>query len=111
MTPADQQAIKQHIQATLAELTETIAGLQEMVKPIAPDSAIGRLTRMDAINTRGANERALQQAQLHEQQLQQALTRIDQDPNYGLCQECDEPIAPARLKLVPEALHCIECAT
>lgn len=97
------------IQQQLTELAETISGLQDMIQPIAPDNAIGRLTRMDAINTRGANERALQQARQHEQQLTHALQRVDKDPDFGYCEECGELIPIGRLQLVPEAQRCIAC--
>ncbi len=32
------------------------------------------------------------------------------DGNYGVCQVCDRPIAPARLEARPEARTCIDCA-
>jgi DnaK suppressor protein len=28
---------------------------------------------------------------------------------YGICVECDEPIAPKRLQTIPWASHCIRC--
>ncbi|MBI4609771.1 MAG: TraR/DksA family transcriptional regulator [Candidatus Rokubacteria bacterium] len=28
---------------------------------------------------------------------------------YGRCEECDEPIAPARLKAMPEVTTCVRC--
>jgi DnaK suppressor protein len=28
---------------------------------------------------------------------------------YGVCQECDEAIAPARLKAMPEVMTCVRC--
>jgi RNA polymerase-binding transcription factor DksA len=31
------------------------------------------------------------------------------DGTYGICRECGQPIAPARLKAVPEAVLCIDC--
>ena len=37
-----------------------------------------------------------------------ALERLN-DGAYGLCDECGEPIAPARLKAVPEVTTCIRC--
>ncbi len=40
--------------------------------------------------------------------LADALERLD-DGAYGLCDECGEPIAPARLKAVPEVTTCIRC--
>ena len=39
-----------------------------------------------------------------------ALARIDDDPDsFGLCTECDEPIAPKRLELMPYVELCVEC--
>jgi len=32
------------------------------------------------------------------------------DGNYGVCEGCDRPIAPARLEARPEARTCIACA-
>src|SRR5215475_6120415 len=37
-----------------------------------------------------------------------ALERLD-DGEYGICVECEEPIAPARLKAMPEVLTCVRC--
>jgi DnaK suppressor protein len=41
-------------------------------------------------------------------QLAEALERLRRG-EYGLCQECGEPIAPARLRAVPEATACVLC--
>ena len=39
-----------------------------------------------------------------------ALTRLAQEPDLaGLCEECEEPIPPARLDAVPWATLCAEC--
>lgn len=40
--------------------------------------------------------------------LAEALKRLD-DGEYGLCQECGEPIAPARLRAMPEVTTCVRC--
>lgn len=37
-----------------------------------------------------------------------ALSRIETG-EFGLCLECDEPIAPARLRAVPWASYCVAC--
>jgi RNA polymerase-binding transcription factor DksA len=29
---------------------------------------------------------------------------------YGICRRCEEPVAQARLRARPEALHCVACA-
>ena len=39
-----------------------------------------------------------------------ALARVDDDPEmYGLCIECEEPIATKRLDLMPYVELCVEC--
>ncbi len=39
-----------------------------------------------------------------------ALARLDDDPEmFGLCSECEEPIAPKRLELMPYVELCVEC--
>ena len=40
--------------------------------------------------------------------LSEALERL-RDGVYGVCQECDEAIAPARLKAMPEVKTCVRC--
>jgi len=41
-------------------------------------------------------------------QIDDALKRLD-DGSFGLCQQCNQPIAMSRLKAVPYASHCINC--
>ena len=37
------------------------------------------------------------------------LGRLSSDGCFGLCEECGEPIPPARLMIVPEATLCVPC--
>jgi DnaK suppressor protein len=39
-----------------------------------------------------------------------ALSKMD-DGNYGACERCGQPIAPARLEAMPAARLCIDCAS
>ena len=41
-------------------------------------------------------------------QLRSAIQRVD-DGSYGLCLQCEEEIAPNRLKAIPWAEFCIRC--
>ncbi|MFN2349303.1 MAG: TraR/DksA family transcriptional regulator [Thioalkalivibrio sp.] len=43
-------------------------------------------------------------------QVRDALKRMDEGA-YGQCRSCGEAIAPARLKAMPQARLCAECAT
>jgi len=40
--------------------------------------------------------------------LAEALERL-REGEYGTCQECGEPIAPARLRAMPEVVNCVRC--
>jgi DnaK suppressor protein len=40
--------------------------------------------------------------------LRQALERL-RGGEYGRCEECNEPIAPARLRAMPEVTTCVRC--
>lgn len=42
------------------------------------------------------------------QAIEAALKRMD-DGTYGVCVDCGEPIAPARLNARPEAATCVDC--
>jgi RNA polymerase-binding transcription factor DksA len=41
--------------------------------------------------------------------VEHALGKFDSD-SYGVCEDCGQPIAPARLEARPEARLCINCA-
>jgi DnaK suppressor protein len=43
------------------------------------------------------------------EQVNEALDRMELG-TFGHCVECDEPIAKARLEVIPYARHCIQCA-
>jgi len=42
------------------------------------------------------------------QAIEEALWRMEQG-NYGICRDCGEPIAPARLNAIPWTRVCITC--
>jgi DnaK suppressor protein len=42
--------------------------------------------------------------------IDRALRKLDVEPDeYGICEACEEPIAPRRLALMPYALRCAGC--
>ncbi len=44
------------------------------------------------------------------QRIDRALRKLEDAPeDFGLCEECDEEIAPKRLALVPHATLCVPC--
>ncbi|WP_029895821.1 TraR/DksA family transcriptional regulator [Desulfohalovibrio reitneri] len=99
-------AIAEQIEKTRAEL----ADMEERAQPVSLDEPIGRLSRMDSITNQGVMHQAVQQARTKLQKLQNALERVESDPEFGLCEECGEPINPRRLAAMPESELCINCA-
>ncbi|SFD55173.1 transcriptional regulator, TraR/DksA family [Thiohalospira halophila DSM 15071] len=69
----------------------------------------GRLSRMDALQGQAMAKASAERAQQRLRLIDAALVRIEEG-EYGLCRECDEPIAPARLAADPAAALCIDCA-
>jgi DnaK suppressor protein len=101
--------IKKRIIAELEETATQVTTLHELSRPIAPDNAVGRLSRMEAIGTKGINQAALAHAKRKLARLQHALTQVDDD-DFGVCRECGEAIALGRILLMPEATMCVRCA-
>jgi len=109
METGDRDKLKTLIASELESIGRHINDLEERCQPVSPDNAIGRLSRMEAIGERGVQQTALAAAQQRFQELKLALTRIENDENYGYCQRCDEPIPLARLMLMPESSYCVKC--
>ena len=110
----DEQKIKEiraKIEEEIVSIQQNISNLEELTKPIAPDNAIGRLSRMDAINNRSINQSNLTNSRQRLNLLKRALTRIDSDPDFGICLECGSPIPLGRIMIVPEANICVPCAS
>lgn len=109
MKTKDKAALKAHLEEAMEELARHLPRLKEETRPIAPDDALGRLTRLDAMQSLEINQNTYRQAQSQLAGFKYALSRIDQ-PDFGLCEECDIPIPLGRLKAVPGASHCVNCA-
>lgn len=108
MNTSQKEAIKQRIYSELVETKEQIERLKKLVKPISPDVAVGRLSRMEAISTKSVNEAALATATQKIAGLQTALANLD-EPEFGICFECGEDIPIGRILLLPESKMCVSC--
>ncbi len=105
----DKEALKQRIVSEIDKTRKAIEGYESMSEPIAPDAAIGRVSRMDAINNKSVVEAALREATLKLGSLNQQLAKVD-DPDFGQCLRCKQPIPIGRLLIRPESVYCVHCA-
>jgi len=110
MNSKDLKSIQQKIEAEIIATQNAVLNYKELTKPIAPENAIGRISRMDAINNKSVNESALRKAELKLKNLQIALTNIN-DPDFGICGRCKNQIPIGRILLMPQSRFCVNCAS
>ncbi len=101
--------IKQKILDEISKTEKLIIEYREMTKPIAPDCAIGRVSRMDAINNKSVTEASLRQAEHKLLSLNRVLSMYGTD-DFGKCVKCKTQIPIARVLFRPESLYCVNCA-
>jgi DnaK suppressor protein len=109
MTSQEKEEIKKYLVKNRAKLLVRIAELKELTQPVEPDCAIGRVSRMDAINNKSVNEAALVTAEGKLKNINIALERVD-DEDFGICISCGNPIPLQRLIIMPESSKCVRCA-
>ena len=109
MTEEQKQQIRNKIAELVQDTEKRIDDLKELTKPISPDNAIGRISRMDAINNKSVNEAGLRSAESKLKKLHRATEELDKN-EYGLCTRCGNDIRFERLLFLPESTRCVNCA-
>lgn len=110
MISEEKNNIENQIREKIQKLEKEILLLKDLTKPIAPDSAIGRISRMDAINNKSVNEATLKKKQIQLKALEEAIKNLD-DPKFGKCIICGKQIPLGRIMLMPESKKCVVCAS
>jgi len=109
MNKDQKQDIKKRILEELKKTEEAILDYKESTKPISPENAIGRVSRMDAINNKSVVEAALRKAEEKLNKLKLVLNKVD-DADFGICIRCGETIPIGRVLLMPQSRNCVRCA-
>ena len=109
MTKQELKEVEELLKEAIKTTTLTIAEYKEETKPIAPDDAIGRVSRMDAINNKSVIEAALRTQENKLRGLIFVQSRINDD-DFGLCNRCRKTIPIQRILLVPHNKFCVQCA-
>lgn len=105
----DREDIKVRILHEIDKTERQISQYRQNTKPIAPDNAIGRISRMDAIINKSVMEASLIQAENRVKKLRRALSNIT-SPDFGICSQCGDTIPVGRILIMPETLLCVHCA-
>lgn len=101
-------ALRGALEAALADAEQGLATSTSDAKPVDLGLAIGRVTRMDAIQLQQMAVARRQRVLVRVAQIRSALDRLDRG-TYGECVSCGEAVDPARLQAVPEAPFCRGC--
>jgi DnaK suppressor protein len=106
----DLAAIEARLRARREELLRLTAAHEEESQPVELDqSSVGRLTRMDALQSQAMAAEIERRREAELARIASALERLEQG-DYGYCVTCGEPIAPKRLELDPATPLCVNCA-
>ena len=108
MNPEEKQKLTKIMRQKIQDLKQQVETFKNLSKPVSPDNAIGRLTRMDAINSKSINEASLEKAKQTLEILKQSVNELDK-PEFGMCNNCEEPIPFKRLLIMPESKFCVAC--
>lgn len=109
MQEQSKEDVRKLINEQIQKTKQKILDYEEMSSPVTPDDAIGRISRMDAINNKSVTEAALRQAKDKLSKLQHALNRLD-EADFGDCKRCGRPIPIMRVVLMPQSPYCVRCA-
>jgi DnaK suppressor protein len=101
--------LKEIITEAIKDIQNDIDYLEEATKPVEPDCSVGRLSRMDALGSKGVNEGLLENSKSKLSLLKKNLERAETDA-FGTCVVCSKPIPIERLKALPETRKCVMCS-
>lgn len=98
--------------ALLSRLTaldaEDAAGQGAQATVELDQQAVGRLSRMDALQNQAMAQAQARRRQGERQKIRAALGRLD-DGEYGYCTDCGEDIEAKRLAADPAIARCLYC--
>ena len=111
MNETDLQHFKTLILARLAELEQNSAAGQDAQSVVELDQqAIGRLSRMDALQNQAMAKAQQTRRDMESHRINAALARIEED-EFGYSEDCGDEIPRERLELDLAASKCVSCAS
>ncbi|MEQ8370349.1 MAG: TraR/DksA C4-type zinc finger protein [Alphaproteobacteria bacterium] len=109
--PVSDREWRKRLAALRDELDAADARGRDEARPVALDqAAVGRLSRMDAMQVQQMALAEQQRRDVMRRRIAAAEKRLD-DGEFGYCAGCGEDIAPGRLAADPTTPQCIDCAT
>jgi DnaK suppressor protein len=104
------ERFRMRLEARGREIRTTIERSSDQTTRVKPDSAIGRLTRVDAVQAGYVSDAVRSQLRAELARVERALRNIE-DGTFGICRSCGDALSEARLDAKPDANLCIACAS
>ena len=109
LTASQLDELRAELTAQLRKLERSMRTTDRALEPVKLDqSAVGRLSRIDALQTQGLTRNLQERERLKLAHVQEALRRMDEG-SYGRCVECSAPIPFPRLYVFSETPTCAAC--
>jgi DnaK suppressor protein len=109
LTPKQTQELRSILQSTKTKLEQQLLDAESATGVVTLDqSTVGRVSRVDAMQQQSMAVSTRAKAQDTLRKVLQALLRMDKE-DFGYCGQCYEPIQFNRLKVQPQANHCLKC--
>ncbi len=101
--------VKAQLTARLDALdAEDQAGEDGQKTVMLDQQAVGRLSRMDALQNQAMAQATARRRQVERSKILMAIKRLDEG-EYGYCTDCGNNIEPARLAADPAIALCADC--
>lgn len=101
---------RRRLEARAREIQTTIERSSDQTTAVKPDSSIGRLTRVDAVQSGYISNALRSQMRAELARVERALRSIDEG-TFGICRSCGDALFEARLEAKPDASLCVQCAS
>jgi len=95
-----------NLRKRLKDLEAQIQSLQKALE-VRPEHGLGKGD--PAVTQWELDQALLKQLQSRADRLRKALIRMEEG-DYGICEQCGQPIHPDRLAILPDTRLCIQCA-
>ncbi len=106
---ADPKKMKKRLLAERDDIRQLTQLTMDDRKPVELDqNAVGRLSRMDAIQVQAMAQETERRREVEVQRIDAALIRIEEG-EYGYCTRCGDEIPAKRLDFDPSSPLCITC--
>ena len=104
----DKQELKSTIEAEIKRLTKEASEIKAKIYPSKEQDRCDKNAHLTQKLDQSVHFQRYNETIKRLNRLQNAILKIN-TKDYGICQECEEPIPLARLKIVPETIYCVKC--